>query len=113
MHNELPDILIPHKHYAAEVIQEVLDDKALSLGLSEEDYPCDTTKERWLDWFNMNRAQIEGVIRSVLYFLIDDKSVTKDSVSLLSLIREERENWLSYCVKVVYDLGYSLIFNST
>ena len=72
MHNELPDVLVPHKHYASEVIEEVLDNKALSLGLAEEDYPCDVTKERWNSWFKSNMAQIEGILRSVLFSISEN-----------------------------------------
>lgn len=113
MHNELPDVLVPHKHYAAEVIEETLDNKTVSLGLAEEDYPCDTTKKRWLYWFNINRAQIEGVIRSVLYSIEENIHVFEDTDSLLLRIRKEKERWLSYCIKGVYSSGHSLLFNST
>lgn len=113
MHNELPDVLVPHKHYASEVIEEVLDNKALSLGLAEEDYPCDVTKERWNSWFKSNMAQIEGILRSVLFSISENIKIFGRTDSLLLRIRKEKERWLSYCVKGVYSSGHSLLFNST
>lgn len=113
MHNELPDVLVPHKHYASEVIEEVLGNKALSLGLAEEDYPCDVTKERWNSWFKSNMAQIEGILRSVLFSISENIKIFERTDSLLLRIRKEKERWLSYCVKGVYSSGHSLLFNST
>ena len=38
-HNELPDCLVPYKHYEAEVIAGVLDEVILPDDLDSEDYP--------------------------------------------------------------------------
>ena len=54
-HNELPDCLVPHKHYEAEVISGVLDRIVTSEDADSEDSPSLLTMLRWLQWFRMNR----------------------------------------------------------
>ena len=55
-HNELPDCLVPHKHYEAEVISGVLDGIVTSEDADSEDSPSLLTMLRWLQWFRMNLA---------------------------------------------------------
>ena len=45
-HNELPDCLVPYKHYEAEVIAGVLDEVILPEDLDSEDYPSFNTMLR-------------------------------------------------------------------
>ena len=59
-HNELPDVVAPHKHYAAEVICGVLDGVVTPDDADSEDYPSASTMQRWLRWFLLNRPNIEG-----------------------------------------------------
>ena len=47
-HNELPDCLVPYKHYEAEVIAGVLDEVIRPDDLDSEDYPSFNTMLRWL-----------------------------------------------------------------
>lgn len=41
LHNALPDILVPYKHYTTELISGVLDETVSSGDLDDEDYPCE------------------------------------------------------------------------
>lgn len=52
-HNELPDCLVPHKHYEAEVISGVIDGIVTSEDADSEDCPSFLTMLRWLQWFQM------------------------------------------------------------
>lgn len=54
MHNEMPDILVPHKHYANEVVENVLDEVSTPYDESTEDYPCEATMNRWKYWLMKN-----------------------------------------------------------
>ena len=47
-HNELPDCLVPYKHYETEVIAGVLDEVIRPDDLDSEDYPSFNTMLRWL-----------------------------------------------------------------
>lgn len=46
-HNELPDCLVPYKHYETEVISGVLDKIITPEDLDSEDYPSFGTMLRW------------------------------------------------------------------
>lgn len=47
LHRELPDYILPHKQYEAEVIQGVLEGLITCETLGYEDYPCEATMIRW------------------------------------------------------------------
>ena len=48
LHRELPDCLVPYKHYASEVISGVLDGIVTPEDDDSADYPCEMTMLRWL-----------------------------------------------------------------
>lgn len=47
LHRELPDDILPHKQYEAEIINGVLEGLITSDTLGYEDYPCEMTMIRW------------------------------------------------------------------
>ena len=57
-HNELPDCLVPYKHYEAEVISGVLDEVIRPEDLESEDYPSFSTMRRWIQCFIENLTRI-------------------------------------------------------
>ena len=65
LHIELPDILVPNKHYAAELIENVVDGVSTPDNLSTENYPCERTMQRRKDWILKNRQQIDGYLKSI------------------------------------------------
>ena len=69
-HNELPDCLVPHKHYEAEVISGVLDGIVTSEDADSEDSPSLLTMLRWLQWFRMNLAILKGFLRNAGYRIL-------------------------------------------
>lgn len=70
-HNELPDCLVPYKHYEAEVIAGVLDEVILPDDLDSEDYQSFNTMLRWLQWFRENLHRMEGYLRTVGYQILN------------------------------------------
>ncbi len=105
-HNELPDCLTPYKHYSAEVISGVLDEIVTPMDMDTEDYPCLQTMLRWIRWFNMNLANIEGYLRQVGQHLLelgDEVLFSKDS--LLEAIRTSHQKWLEIILRVIYNSG--------
>lgn len=100
-HNELPDCLVPHKHYEAEVISGVIDGFVTESDLDSEDYPCHETMKRWKFWFHKNVPNIEGMIRRVCGKLFLQ-------AALLSSIREMSVNWLETVVRIIYNSGGKL-----
>ena len=48
LHRELPEIIMPYKHYETEIIRGVLAGFITSDTLGFEDYPCEATMKRWV-----------------------------------------------------------------
>ena len=105
-HSELPDCLVPYKHYETEVISGVLDGIVQPDDLDSEDYPSFTTMLRWLQWFRENHERINGYLRTIREFLlgvITKKSLA--SVSLLDSFRNQYQNWLEIILRQIYNSG--------
>ena len=106
LHNEMPDCLVPHKHYAAKVIEDVIDEAAGPDDLSTEDYPCEQTMQRWKAWMQRNQTQIDGIVKSAAYRILGfGDQLLNSSVSLLEKLRELGAGWLCIIQKIVYNSG--------
>ena len=47
VHRELPESLLPYKHYDSSIIQGVISGEITPYDLEFEDYPCEMTMKRW------------------------------------------------------------------
>lgn len=47
VHREIPNYIVPYKHYEKEIIQSVINDLITPDDLEYEDYPCEMTMKRW------------------------------------------------------------------
>lgn len=102
-HMELPDCLVPHKHYQAEVISGVLDGIVTPEDEDAEDYPSFQTMLRWIRWFIGNLQNIEGHLRNAARQIC---RVTKSPASsLLETIRKTYANWLEIILRIIYNSG--------
>ncbi len=105
LHNELPDILTPYKHYETEIISGVIDGVVSPDDEATEDYPCQMTMERWLVWFRINIRRIEGYLRQIFTSL----HMNLDPASLLNNERNKPQNrWLEKIQRAIYNSGGSL-----
>lgn len=105
-HNELPDILLPYKHYETEIISGVIDGIVTSADSDSEDYPSFTTMISWLKWFRFNLANIEGYLRNAGYSIWGlGKDFLYSDQSLLRSVREIYINWLEKIIRVIYNSG--------
>lgn len=110
LHRELPDCLVPHKHYAAEVISGVLDGIVTPEDDDSADYPCEATMKRWHHWLMINRLRIEGYLRSAGYRLLDlGEELLKSGVPLLEKLRSSNEGWLEAVLRFIYNSGGFLV----
>ena len=106
LHLELPDILIPQKHYASEVIENVVDEVSTEEDESTEDYPCGDTMERWKAWLVASLVQMEGWLRSVGERLLGlGAELLSTGGSILQKLRERGAGWLGICMRVIYNSG--------
>lgn len=109
-HNELPDCLVPYKHYEAEVIAGVLDEVILPDDLDSEDYPSFSTMLRWLQWFRENLQRMEGYLRTAGYQILNlGEDFLFSSDSLLDKIRNRYQNWLEQLLRLIYNSGGFLV----
>ena len=110
LHNELPDCLVPYKHYQTEIISGVLDGVCTQDDLECEDYPCADTMLLWLKWFSLNLQRIEGFLRRALYKVSCIKEgFSPDRTSLLETARKNTKRWLEQIIRTIYNSGGRLI----
>lgn len=113
LHVELPDCLVPHKHYDARIIADVLDERITQDTLEYEDYPCAATMQRWIRWFEDNRANIEGFLQRAVAAAGKALSSLRcqswlESLSTLKSIRSA-DHWLKVILRTVYNSGGALL----
>ena len=113
LHVELPDCLVPHKHYDARLIADVLDGEITQDSLEYEDYPCAATMQRWIRWFEDNRANIEGHLQRAMAAAGKTFSFLKGS-SLLEVARtlkstHSSDHWLKVTLRTIYNSGGVLL----
>lgn len=105
-HNELPDVLLPYKHYEAEVISGVLDEIVTPEDADSEDYPSLSTMRYWLHWFQMNLANMEGYLRNAGYIILSlGNDVLFSDPSLLNQVRKKYQDWLEKIIRIIYNSG--------
>ena len=105
-HNELPDVLLPYKHYETEVVSGVLDGIVKPEDQDSEDYPSVSTMQYWLLWFQQNLANIEGFLRNAGYrYLGLGKDILFSDQSLLRTVRNNYLNWLEMIIRIIYNSG--------
>jgi len=110
LHNALPDILVPYKHYTTELISGVLDETVSSGDLDDEDYPCEETMKRWHHWLIANQKYINGYMKSLGYRMLGfSEDLLNSKVSLLSQLRKSSEVWLETILRIIYNSGGYLI----
>ena len=106
-HRLLPDICIPYKHYDAGVIEDVIDGTLDEDALCEEDYPCESTIQRWRSWAEKFLCNAEGQIRSAAYRILDlPEEFLWFRKSLLEELKERLSyGWLAAAIRVHINTG--------
>lgn len=106
LHNELPDCVVPYKHYSTEIISGVLDGIVTQNDLDTEDRPCAETMKRWIHWFRMNLEYIEGILRQILSRLSDyNKAIIFSKDSAYKTIHSKYHDWLEKVIRMIYNSG--------
>ena len=105
LHRAIPNIIVPYKHYRADVICGVLDGIIQSDDEDSEDYPCERTMERWFEWLRLNINWLDK------YYKKDPNSnrmgmaLPSPSISLLGKRYIAPQNWLEELIEYVYSKG--------
>jgi hypothetical protein len=109
LHRELPDFLVPFRHYVSTVIEECSDG---TVGIDDpafEALPCEKTFHRWKTWLRESKTQIEGLLNSIQAGNGGFIPELKKSVdSLLDHFRKLTDGWLSEIVRCLCNTGCSL-----
>lgn len=109
LHNELPNVLVPHKHYASEVIEDIVDEVVTPDDEITEDYPCVATMDRWKKWILDSTSAIDGMLRSLGHRLLDyGEDLLLSSDSLLNTLRSNGPEWLATVMHTIYNAGGSV-----
>ena len=106
LHTELPSILIPYKHYAAEVICGVLDRVITPDDPDSEDQPVAQTMLRWISWFTQLIQRIEEILQRTL--LRPELPHSSRLFSLCRIFRKIYPDWLERIVRIVCNNGENL-----
>jgi C4-type Zn-finger protein len=102
-HSELPDCVVPYKHYETETISGVLEEIVTPADADSENYPSETTMERWKEWYRQNKANMEGHLQRISYRLGLDTGGS--AIRLLEYLQSTREKWLEAILRVIYNSG--------
>lgn len=107
LHNELPDCLIPYKHYDAGLVEDVVDDVITEDDLGTENHPCADTMKHWKEWIRLNEANINGQMKSTACRLLDlGIGFLQSTDSLLKGLRERiSPGWLPAVTRFLYNSG--------
>ena len=97
IHHELPDIIVPHKHYAADVIEKIL--KGNSLGC----FPGEgSTAIRLRAWFMLLREYFEQSIKALKFIHKESRRLTNELSSLIPLNPTKlAAGWLKHLVRIL------------
>ena len=106
-HRLLPDCSVPYKHYEAGVIEDVIDGILDEDALCEEEYPSESTLERWRRWAEELLPNMEGHIRSAAYRILDmTDGFLADGMSLLDGLKERMNyGWLASAMRIYINSG--------
>jgi len=107
LHNELPDLMFPYKHYDAGLIEDVVDGVVSGDDIETEDYPCEGTIKHWKWWMQMNEKNVEGQIRSAAHRFLDfGPAFLKSAYSLLEELKKRiSPGWLKAAARFIYNSG--------
>lgn len=105
-HRLLPDISIPYKHYEASVIEDV-SDGTIEEEMILENYPSESTIQRWKRWAEDFLRNAEGQIRSAAYRILDlSDEFLGTRESLLEALKERLNcGWLSVAIRIYINTG--------
>ena len=106
-HRLLPDILLPHKHYEADLVEAVIDGEASEEDFQLENGPSESTIKRWREWGRDLTTEAEGKIRSAAYRILDlPEEFLGSRKSLLQGLKERLvQGWLAAAMRVIYNAG--------
>ena len=99
-HRELPDFLVPHKHYAAEVIEAVIDEEPMACNGADE-----STVRRWIAWFKRIKAYLNAALAAIAAAF---EKIRLSALEPLDTLREAGAGWLTGTIRRYVNSGGTL-----
>ncbi len=97
---------MPHKQYAAEIIENEIDGVVSEEDFCVEDSPCNKTVKRWNQWLlDLNPMVLRSLI-SVLRSLIQNFKQSFESDDILLFIRNFGAGWMTLISKSMINSFY-------
>jgi hypothetical protein len=103
IHTELPDFILPYKHYEASAIQKTLDE--------EPDNSCpadDSTLRRWRESFANAAPLIAALLTALCMKASNEAASLFRCDTVLSNIRAEKKHWLTFVFRLLINSGHRL-----
>jgi len=101
IHRQLPDAILPYKHYLAQVIENVLENME-----PEPTEPDASTLARWRAWFAWVTAVLEAVLLSIQIQVMGLLQKLFGDEMPLSARRTKGGSWLSDSMRQSINAGY-------
>ena len=102
---ELPDCVVPYKHYETEVICGVLDDIVTSDDIDSEQYPSELTMQRWRDWATQKEKEIERVLQTDTSGISPCRGADEKEKSQLRKLKTQTEAWLETFIRIFCNIN--------
>ena len=105
----LPDFMVPFKHYTEDVISDAVNDK--SDQSMDGGGPSAATISRWKRWIRLNKADINGHLKSIGHRELGfSKELLRSGISLLEkLMCSIPHGWLRTILCLIYNSGASMV----
>jgi uncharacterized protein YbaR (Trm112 family) len=104
IHVELPDFMLPYKHYDAEMVQDTIDEK-------EENYCAadDSTIRRWKTSFKFAKARISALLIAMWMKTSVNSAPLFKAEDALCDVKEMRPcDWLTFVIRMLVNGGYRI-----
>lgn len=98
-HRELPDCLLPYKHYASKVIEVAIDGDTINCAVE------DSTIYRWREWFCRAAAYINAVLTACWAAF---EKIPLSALNPLELMKKSGSGWLCGIMRRYVNFGGSL-----
>lgn len=112
IHTELPDILLPHKHYEAKAIESAVDGRLNEDDPETADGPTKPSIRLWIAWFRDNFSRISSFYaksnQSIRFEHNSHPDQGNKLPATLELLRESSTGWLSAGISSIYCAGFIL-----
>ncbi len=100
LHRELPDVVLPFKHYRCEIIEETLDEKEEAPG------PDARTILRWREWYAWMSTILEYVLTAIRVEQEGLFGLLNATESILERMRKCGGGWLAGSNRTSINAGY-------